>query len=123
LGFGARDARFVAATRGIGGGKVMFHVLKHRRLVWLGMGLVGGLILCGVWPQTPLHAVATDRSETFAVATGFVDEGIEAVYFLDFLTGDLSAVVWADKAGDSSPCIATTWSAIWVLIPRRTPST
>ena len=71
----------------------MFHVLKHRRLVWLGMGLVGGLILCGVWPQTPLHAVATDRTETFAVATGFVDEGIEAVYFLDFLTGDLSAVV------------------------------
>jgi hypothetical protein len=71
----------------------MFHVVTCHRLVWLGMGLVGGLILCGVWPQTPLHAVATDRTETFAVATGFVDDGIEAVYFLDFLTGDLSAVV------------------------------
>jgi hypothetical protein len=71
----------------------MFRVLKYSRPVWLGIGLVGGLILCGVWPQTPLHAVATDRAETFAMATGFVDEGIEAVYFLDFLTGDLNAVV------------------------------
>jgi hypothetical protein len=40
-----------------------------------------------------LHAVATDRTETFAIATGFVDDGIEAIYFLDFLTGDLNAVV------------------------------
>ena len=71
----------------------MFEALKSSRPVWLGIGLVGGLILCGVWPQTPLHAVATDRAETFAVATGFVDDGVEAVYFLDFLTGDLNAVV------------------------------
>jgi hypothetical protein len=71
----------------------MFPVLKYRRFLWLGLGLVGGLILCGLWPQSPLHAVATDRTETFAMATGFVDEGVEAVYFLDFLTGDLTAVV------------------------------
>ncbi len=71
----------------------MLHVLKHSRLIWLGIGLVGGLILCGVWPQTPLHAVATDRAQTFAMATGPVDDEFEAVYFLDFLTGDLNAVV------------------------------
>ena len=71
----------------------MFHVFNHSRFVWLGIGLVGGLILCGTWPQTPLHAVATDRTNTFAMATGPVDQDIEAVYFLDFLTGDLSAVV------------------------------
>jgi hypothetical protein len=70
----------------------MFHVLSGSRPVWLGIGLVGGLILCGLWPQAPLHAVATDRVDTFAMATGYVDEGVEAVYFLDFLTGDLSAV-------------------------------
>jgi hypothetical protein len=71
----------------------MFHVLKSKRLVWLGIGLVVGLILSGLWPQAPLHAVATDRADTFAIATGFVDEGVEAVFFLDFLTGQLNAVV------------------------------
>ncbi|MHC4179830.1 MAG: hypothetical protein ACYSWU_20165 [Planctomycetota bacterium] len=71
----------------------MFHVLSHSRLVWLGIGLVGGLLICGTWPQTPLHAVATDRAQTFAMATGPVDDEFEAVYFLDFLTGELNAVV------------------------------
>ncbi len=71
----------------------MFHTLRHNRLAWLGIGLVGGLILGGFWPESPYHAVATDRFETFAMATGPVDEDIEAVYFLDFLTGDLRAVV------------------------------
>jgi hypothetical protein len=71
----------------------MFHVIKCSRLVWLGIGLVGGLILGGLWPQAPLHAVSTDRAQTFAMATGPVDDEFEAVYFLDFLTGDLNAVV------------------------------
>ena len=71
----------------------MFRSLTHSRLLWLGIGLLGGLILTGRWPDTPLHAVATDRCETFAMATGPVDDEIEAVYFLDFLTGDLNAVV------------------------------
>ncbi len=66
---------------------------KHRVLLALGIGLLGGLVLSGLWPQTPLHATATDRSDTFAIATGEVDYDTEAVYFLDFLTGDLRAVV------------------------------
>ena len=52
----------------------------------MGAGL-GGL------PPAPLHAVATDRQENFAMATGSVDEGIEAVFTLDFLTGDLRGAV------------------------------
>jgi hypothetical protein len=71
--------------------------LTYSRPTWLavglGIGLVGGLICGGLWPDTPLHAVSTDRSETFAMATGPVDEDVEAVFFLDFLTGDLRAVV------------------------------
>ncbi len=70
----------------------MFRFVSSR-IAWLGIGLLGGLILGGMWPQTPLHAVATDRSKSFAMATGPVDEEVEAVYFLDFLTGDLTAVV------------------------------
>ena len=47
-----------------------------------------GLVLTGFLPDTPLHAVSTDRTDTFAMATGPVDSEVEAVYFLDFLTGD-----------------------------------
>lgn len=68
-------------------------------LVYLGLGLVGGLVLTSVWPNTPLHAVATDRLDTFAIATGPVDDQSEAIYFLDFLTGDLNAAVIGRQPG------------------------
>jgi hypothetical protein len=57
------------------------------------------LILGGLWPHTPLHAVATDRLDTFAIATGPLDEDVEAVYFLDFLTGDLGALALGKQTG------------------------
>ncbi len=66
---------------------------QHRWLIAVAMGFVGGVVLSGVWPQTPLYAVATDRIDTFGMATGPVDNEVEAVYFLDFLTGDLKAWV------------------------------
>jgi hypothetical protein len=77
----------------------MARFLKSSPILWLGVGLVVGLVLGGLWPQTPLHAVATDRIDTFAMATGPVDEDAEAVYFLDFLTGDLRAVVISKTTG------------------------
>ena len=66
---------------------------KHRPVIWGGLGLLLGAMLAGFCPHAPLHASATDRYETFAIATGMVDNGVEAVYFLDFLTGDLKAAV------------------------------
>ncbi|MGA2620084.1 MAG: hypothetical protein ABSF26_20905 [Thermoguttaceae bacterium] len=71
---------------------------KWDRGTWLGLGLAGGmflavLVFAGLWPNTPLHAVATDKIDTFGIATGPVDEFCEAIYFLDYLTGDLKAVV------------------------------
>ncbi|MHC4399466.1 MAG: hypothetical protein ACYTG0_07290 [Planctomycetota bacterium] len=71
----------------------MGYLRRQGWLVALALGLAVGLIAGGLWPHTPLHAVATDHTETFAMATGFVDDGIEAVYFLDFLTGSLKAAV------------------------------
>ena len=48
----------------------MFPCKQYRWLVAVGIGLVGGLVLSGFWPQTPLYAVATDRIDTFGMATG-----------------------------------------------------
>ena len=70
---------------------------------WLTLGIVIGLIvgvsLSGVLPQTPVHAVATHGQDSFAIATGIVQDEIEALYFLDFLTGDLSAAVLGFQNG------------------------
>ena len=65
----------------------------------LGIGLVIGMLFAGCWPSAPLHAVATDRTEGFAIATGYCDDSVEAVYFLDFLTGELSAAVVSKQNG------------------------
>jgi hypothetical protein len=72
---------------------------RSRWLIGLMMGLAAGLAFSGLWPQSPLYAVATDRVETFAIATGPVDSEVEAVYFLDLLTGDLRAVVLGKQPG------------------------
>jgi len=71
----------------------MIGALRHSRLMWLGIGLLAGVVIGSLCPSTPLHAVATDRSENILMATGFVDEQIEAVFFLDSLTGLLRAAV------------------------------
>jgi hypothetical protein len=55
--------------------------------------VVLGLVL-GRWlSPAPLHAAATDHGDTFALATGQVDNGIDAVFMLDFLSGDLRVAV------------------------------
>lgn len=65
----------------------------------LGVGLVVGLALSGFFAQTPLHAVATDHAENFTIATGAVDDELEAIYFLDFLTGSLKAAILSTSTG------------------------
>lgn len=71
----------------------MIGSLRHSRLLWLALGVMVGAAVATFWPQTPLHAVATDRSENILLATGLVDDQIEAVFFLDSMTGLLRAAV------------------------------
>jgi hypothetical protein len=63
------------------------------------VGLVIGLNIQGLWPSVPLHATSTHGLDKFAIATGLVDNGVEALYFLDFLTGDMRAAVINPKTG------------------------
>ena len=71
-----------------------------------GLGLVIGLNLEGLWPSVPLHATATHGIDKFAIATGLVDNSVEALYFLDFLTGDMRAAVINPKTGKFN-CVLT----------------
>jgi hypothetical protein len=75
----------------------MLHALRHHRGSWLALGLLiggmAGVLFGGFWPTPALHGVATDRWENFAIATGPLDNEVEAVFFLDSLTGDLKASV------------------------------
>ena len=61
--------------------------------IGLGIGMIIGLNVAGLWPQIPVHASATHGQENFAMCTGVVDPEVEAVYLLDFVTGDLKAAV------------------------------
>jgi hypothetical protein len=92
---------------------------QYRWLVAVGIGLLGGLILSGLWPNTPLYAVATDRVETFAVATGPVDPDVEAVYFLDLLTGDLTALVLGKQPTMWTGYFHTNVAADLAIDPQR----
>ena len=66
---------------------------NRTHLAWLAAGLAIGLVVglnaAGLWPQVPLHAVATHGQENFAICTTPMDQDVEAVFVLDDLTGDL----------------------------------
>ncbi len=61
--------------------------------------LLTGICLGAFLPHIPLHAVATDRTDTYIIATGLLDSDVEAVFFLDCLTGDLFAAVPGKATG------------------------
>lgn len=46
-----------------------------------------------------LHATASSASEKFVMATGFIEAGIEGVFILDTLSGDLQCTAFNSRAG------------------------
>ncbi|MEN1679055.1 MAG: hypothetical protein AAGJ46_05650 [Planctomycetota bacterium] len=70
----------------------------------MGLGVSVGLNLSGEptyqLPAIPVDAATAQRFDNFAVATGPVDGEIEAFYFLDFLTGALSARAINTRTGE-----------------------
>jgi hypothetical protein len=99
----------------------MFQRKKLRWPIALGIGLLTGMALSGFWPHAPVHAVSTDRVDTFAIATGPVDNEVEAVYFLDFLTGDLVALVLGKQPLTWSGVFRTNVSADLGIDPQKNP--
>jgi hypothetical protein len=85
------------------------------------LGTAAILAMVGYWFHVPLHAVSTDRSETYAIATGPLDSEVEAVYFLDFLTGDLVAMILGKQPGSWSGMFRTNVSGTLGLDPQKNP--
>jgi hypothetical protein len=99
----------------------MAFLKKYRWLAAAGIGLAVGLVISGLWPHTPLYAVATDRIESYGMATGPLDSDVEAVYFLDFLTGQLTAVVLGKVPNSWSGYFTTNVSADMHIDPQKNP--
>jgi len=69
-------------------------------MVWLLTGVLAGLALASLWPTEQVHAIATDRSDRFAVTTVDVGPGTpDAVFVLDFLTGRLTGALLNPTSG------------------------
>lgn len=92
--------------------KVLPYPLKHpsgafqmkkpiHALVLLAVGVVAGVCLSSLWPNERAFAAATDRDSRFAMATCQVSDisGVEGVFVLDFLTGQLRGGVLNTKTG------------------------
>lgn len=72
----------------------------------VGIGMLAGALVSRRAPQVPefpldarLHATATHGGGTFAMCTGPIYEGIEGVFFLDFLTGEVQCWVPNARSG------------------------
>ncbi len=81
---------------------IVINLGNHAALMVLGM-FAGALMAAGwfgVGQAQVVHATATHGEGNFAIATGPADGGIEAFYFLDFLTGDLRAAVVSRRTGE-----------------------
>jgi hypothetical protein len=65
------------------------------------LGQWGGRSTAGIpaLEELRLKAAASHGSDTFAVATGPVDEDVEGLYTLDFVTGDLQCFVINPRNG------------------------
>jgi hypothetical protein len=94
---------------------------QYRWLLAVVVGLLGGMAMSGFWPHTPLYAVATDRIDTFGMATGPLDTEVEAVYLLDFLTGDLTAVVLGKQPMTWTGFFKTNVAADMGISPQQNP--
>ncbi|MGE0758050.1 MAG: hypothetical protein AB7F89_15560 [Pirellulaceae bacterium] len=65
--------------------------------------LLGLLIASGLHPwsqlETRLEAVASSGGESMAIASGLIGEGVEGLFVLDFITGQLTCQVVNPRSG------------------------
>ena len=76
-------------------------ICNHAAILILGL-FIGAVLTAaslGLRNSVTVEASATHGVDNFAIATGFIDRGHEAIYFLDFITGELRAAVISRRTG------------------------
>ncbi len=77
-------------------------------LCLLALEALAGSVVMQVWqadapkvelPPIDLHASGASSNDAFAICTGMIDEQVEGVFMLDFLTGDLQCLVLNPRTG------------------------
>ena len=73
----------------------------NSQIAFLAVGVAVGICLTSIWPHEPAFAATTDRDSRFAMTTVDVSDigGIEGVFCLDFLTGQLRGGVLHTSTG------------------------
>ena len=66
---------------------------------WAGPGWISAACHCTPWPRI--------TRTIFAIATGLVDDELEAVFILDFLTGSLKCAVLSTSTGKFTSAFET----------------
>ena len=83
--------------------------MSRNRVAWLAGGLFAGLAIAYFCPHEPTYATTADRDEQFEIVTvpvgAFVaglNDPLDGVFVLDFLTGQLKGAVLNRQAGKFS---------------------
>ncbi len=95
--------------------------VKENAALWILLGLFLGFMAAWLLQGKPAQATATDRSEDFAIATGLLQEDLEAVYLLDFRTGLLMATVMNTQTGQFQPFSFRRLATDFNINPRAKP--
>jgi hypothetical protein len=80
--------------------------MAANRVAWLAGGLLAGLAIAWMWPHEPTYANTADRDSQFMMITvpvgnagvGILDP-LDAVFILDFLTGQLKGACLNRQTG------------------------
>jgi hypothetical protein len=93
--------------------------------VLLGVSLSGrGAAVSGLpsLADLKLKAAASHGTDTFAIATGYVDEDVEGLYTLDFLTGDLQCFVVNPRTGATGGWFKANVAAVLAVERGKKPN-
>jgi hypothetical protein len=84
----------------------MQNVMAANRVAWLAGGLVLGLAIACFFPHEPVYATTGDRDTQFSMVTipvgvsaAGINDPMDAVFILDFLTGQLKGAALNRQTG------------------------
>jgi hypothetical protein len=84
----------------------MRNLTATNRAAWLACGLAAGLAIAYIWPHEPVYATTADRDTQFSMVTcqvgvsaAGINDPMDCVFILDFLTGQLKGAAVNRQAG------------------------